>query len=711
MAQYELNLVDYWFIIRKQRYTIVLTTVLVVGLTFAFTEFLQPDPIYEATARVKFDRTSNVANLLLESFTLASGNDLETQTEVVRSFPVIQQVAQELNLVPPNPSPETLKSASFLTTIYDLQGRIGSSLEGATSIIRISARAGDPDTAARMANATAEAYRRENIKARNRMVNESRRFVEEQLDLLIGRLKEAEEALRRFKEREGQVFLDEEAKAALEHFTSLEAEANRFGRLKAEAERQIKALRQGGGSGPIEEERIFTEEPSTLLSVLNRRLLDLQQEREVLLINYTPLHLQVKELDRKIENVKDEMVLELESMIKSLSDRQATLQKQIEAYRARYLSFPKAALELARLEREVKVNADLYAGLKSKHQELMIKGAEKIEEVTIIEPAIPPAVPVNAAKTGLNLFIGTLMGAFLGLVLAFMRESFDTSIGTIEGVEEYLKLPVLGVIPAFSDKDQREAAAKALPTVSPEAVDIFSRLVCLYDPKSILSEGYRSFRTNMQFACRDQNIKTVLFTSAGLGEGKTTTVVNLALTFAQDGKRILLVDADLRRPIINRRLGLPREPGLTDVLVGTIPWRTAVRTVTDLMLGPLGVDHIMNNPALDNFNVLTSGAIPPNPGEFLSSPNLLDLLAEFREEYDLVLVDAPPILPIADAITMSSRMDTVILVYQVGKIGRSALKRAKFLLDHAGAKMLGIVLTNVRAEFTPEYGYYRYEYR
>ncbi len=142
-----------------------------------------------------------------------------------------------------------------------------------------------------------------------------------------------------------------------------------------------------------------------------------------------------------------------------------------------------------------------------------------------------------------------------------------------------------------------------------------------------------------------------------------------------------------------------------------MPWREAVRTVTDLMIGLLGVDRIVNTPGIDLLNIMTSGAIPHNPAEYINSPKFLEVIKEMREEYDVVIFDTPPILPIADAVMMSAKVDGVVLVYQVGRIGRSALKRAKFLVDHAQGKVLGTVLTNVRAEITPEYGYYRYEYR
>lgn len=710
MAQYELNVIDYWLIIKKRKGTILLSAGLVVAFTLALTHYLKPPPVYEASARVKFERSSTFASLVLESFSAQPGFDLNTEMEVIRSFPVVEQVARELKLVPAELPPGEARSSEYLSTIYRLQQAIKPSIEGSSSIIRISTTSDTAEGAQRFANAVAEAYRAENIRTRNKSVLESRRFVEEQLAAQEAALTRAEEALREFKEREGQVFLNDEAKAALESFTKLEGEYDRVLRMRDETLRQIEVLRRPSDGRPAE--RIFTDEPTALLSVLNAKLADLMQERDNLLINYTPEHLQVKELDRKIRNVKDEIARELESKLRTLSGREAALREQIDTYRQRYFNFPKAAIELSRLERDVTIATDLLAKLKVKHQELLIKNAERIEEVTIIEPAALPTAPINQVNYQMNIIVALIMGGFLGVVLAFVRESFDTSIGTIEGVEEFLQVPVLGVLPRFNEKELFEAAAMKLPpNTKPETISLFSKLVCLYDEKSVISEGFRSLRTNIQFATAERQAKTLLFTSAGLGEGKTTTVVNLAITMAQDGKRVLLVDADLRRPLVHARLGLERSPGLSDVLVGGLPWREAVRTVTDLMIGLLGVDQIVNTPGIDLLNVMTSGNLPPNPAEFINSPKLVDIIREMREEYDVVVFDTPPILPIADAVMMSAKVDGVILVYQIGRIGRSALKRAKFLVEHAQGKILGTVLTNVRAEITPEYGYYRYEYR
>jgi succinoglycan biosynthesis transport protein ExoP len=712
MAQYELNVIDYWLIVKKRKYLILLAAGLVVLFTFLFSELFKPSPLYEASARVKFDRTSTVAQQLIESMSFSNANDLNSQTEFIRGFPVMERVAMALERVPANASPQEKKSATYLNTVYNLGQEIMTKREGDTNIIRITATSDQPEMAEKTANSVANAYRLENIMTRNRLVMESRRFVEEQLTGLEKQLNDAEEALRAFREREGQVFLNDEARAALETFTKLEEQHNEVMRKRAEGERQISVLSRSDAVIGNQTGRIFTEEQNALLTILNQRLLDLIQERNTLEINYTTDHPQVREQQEKINNVKAEMLLELRAKLKTMQDREATLLEQRDRYRARYLQFPRAAIEMSRLERDVKVNADLLATLKAKHQELQIKSAEQIEEVTIVAPAIVPTVPINSPNTGLNLMVGSFMGVFLGIVIAFAREAFDTSIGTIEGIEEFLKVPVLGVIPQFNSKEMEEAARAALPAgASALDVENFSKLICLIDPKSVLSESLRSLRTNIQFASMDRKVKSILFTSAGLGEGKSTCVTNLAITLAQEGQRVLLVDADLRRPIVHQRLGLERTPGLADALVGSTCWRSHVRSATDLMLGPMGADRVMGTPGLDNLHILTSGSEVGNPNEFLNMTKIKTLVSEMNEEYDLVLFDTPPILPVTDAVAFSSRVDGTILVYQVGRIGRNALKRAKFLLDHAQANVMGIVLTNVKSEVTPDYGVYRYEYR
>ncbi|MBM4133664.1 MAG: hypothetical protein FJ245_07840 [Nitrospira sp.] len=559
---------------------------------------------------------------------------------------------------------------------------------------------------------SADAYREENIYNRNRQVIEARRFVEGQLKNLAASLHESEQALREFKEQEGQVFVTEEAKQALEQYNKLEGEQERLSRVRKEVTAQLQSLKESKTVVQETQSRVYSDEVEALISKLNQRMSDLTQERDLLLINYTSEHALVRELDRRIVNVKGEMIRELEAKLRTFDERERALRESIVRYKERYLSLPQAAIQLARLERDVMVNSNLYAALKSKHQEFMIKGAEQIEEVTIIEPAPLPTRPTNAPNLPLNAFLGILMGGMVGLVAAFLKESFDTSIGTIEEVEAYLKVPVLGVIPRMNRKEiEREIQMGFQEKLDRETLDLYCHLVALFDPQSPLAEGYRSLRTNIQFAGGMQGNRVLAFVSAGAQEGKSTSAVNLAIALAQDGKRVLLVDADLRKPTIHERLGLEQIPGLSEVILGAVSYLEAIRTVTDLMLGKLGVEQVINAPGIDNLNILPSGKRPDNPAEFMNSPKLTELIDTVRKEYDIVIFDCPPILPVTDGVTLGSKVDGVVMVYQVGKVGRNALKRAKSLLENAHASLIGIVLSNVSAELTPDYEMYRYSYK
>lgn len=714
MAQYDLNLVDFWLIIRRRKFIVLLTVGLVGSMTSTMPYLVGPPPVYKAAARVKYERSTTASGLLQESISAVGGeSDIATQAEVIKSFNVMENVAKEMSLIDKNMESKDIRANhELLDIIYDIQGHIEAGQEGSTNIIKITATAGDPRTAERYATLTADAYREENIYNRNRQVIEARRFVEGQLKNLEASLHESEQALREFKEQEGQVFVTEEARQALEQYNKLEGEQERLMRVRKEVTAQLQSLRESKTVVQEVQSRVYSDEVEALISKLNQRMSDLTQERDLLLINYTPEHALVRELDRRILNVKGEMIRELESKLRTFDERERAIRESIVRYKERYLSLPQAAIQLARLERDVMVNSNLYAALKSKHQEFMIKGAEQIEEVTIIEPAQLPTRPVNAPNLPLNAFLGVLMGGMVGLVAAFLKESFDTSIGTIEEVEAYLKVPVLGVIPRVDRKEvEREIQVGFQEKLDRETLDLYCHLVALFDPQSPLAEGYRSLRTNIQFAGGMQGNRVLAFVSAGAQEGKSTSAVNLAIALAQDGKRVLLVDADLRKPTIHERLGLEQSPGLSEVILGTVAYPEAIRTVTDLMLGKLGVEQVINAPGIDNLNILPSGKRPDNPAEFMNSPKLAELIDSVRKEYDIVIFDCPPILPVTDGVTLGSKVDGVVMVYQVGRVGRNALKRAKSLLDNAHASLIGIVLSNVSAELTPDYEMYRYSYK
>jgi len=380
MAQYELNLRDYWLIMRKRKWIITFTVLLVAGATWFASQLSSPQLIYDASARVKFDRSISMSGLMTEVMAFSEGNSITTQAEVIRSVPVMMRAAKRLGLVSKDIDPKEARvPQEVLVKVYDLKGRIAISQETGTNILRISATMDDPDHAARSANAVAEAYREENIVSRNRQVDEAKLFVEGQLKTIEVAYRQSEGALLRFKEREGNVFLTEEAREALGRYSSLEAEREKLAQIRREVTEQLRLLKANKALPEPGSVRIFSDDVQALIAKLNQKLSDLTTERTTLLVNYTPKHPQVVEIDTRIQSVTQEMVRELEAKLQTFSERENAIRDSIGRYKERYISLPKAALELASLEREVKVNGDLYASLKQKNQEFLIKGAERIE--------------------------------------------------------------------------------------------------------------------------------------------------------------------------------------------------------------------------------------------------------------------------------------------------------------------------------------------
>jgi capsular exopolysaccharide synthesis family protein len=436
----------------------------------------------------------------------------------------------------------------------------------------------------------------------------------------------------------------------------------------------------------------------------------------------------VNSVDAELANVLSEMEKELRSMLTTMDGRLQDLGKRLEAARGQAMAIPDSVLTLARLRREVDVNGDLLAQLKAKYQEAMIQESGLIEEVKIIKPALEPTLPVNMPNTLMNTVTGGIIGLVVGLVLALIVETMDTSLGTIEDVEEILGIPVLGVIPsilefAVGDKDQPAAKIRSEP------------LVTHFAPRSPVSEAYRSLRTNLQFIRTDKKAKVYLITSSSLQEGKTYNVVNLSLSLAQAGERVLLIDADLRRPTVHNIFGLERQPGLTDYILGTGEleprpdntvvldttltfsavqpdngWKKVTNNIIDLMLGEFGIDDILKTPGLDNLHIINAGQGLLNPAEILRSPRFKEFLHEVREHYDIIIVDTPPVLPVADAFEVAPEVDGVILVYEVGRIGRGILKRAKVQLENVNTNVLGVILNNVKPDVAPDFYRYRTDY-
>lgn len=328
--------------------------------------------------------------------------------------------------------------------------------------------------------------------------------------------------------------------------------------------------------------------------------------------------------------------------------------------------------ELERLNLTRSSQQAAYSNLLSNFEEIRIAEASESSNIVVAEEAIPYYSPVRP-RTRTNTMLAAGLGAAIAIGIGFLIEYLDDTVKSPEDVTSIVDMPTLGVISQIEGRTSKE------------------RLITRVAPRSPVSEAYRALRTNIQFASVDGPLKSIMVTSAGPSEGKSTTAANLAVVLAQAGKQVILVDADLRRPIQHRFFELPNSRGLTTALLD--------------LEAPVG-EHIQDT-SVPGLRLMTSSAIPPNPAELLGSQRQADLLAALQDEADIVVVDSPPVLTVTDALIMASRMSGVLLVVEAGATRRAGLLKAMDALMHADGRVLGVTLNRMTRRRS---GYYYYQY-
>ncbi len=479
----------------------------------------------------------------------------------------------------------------------------------------------------------------------------------------------------------------------------------------------IKPLRQRINNGNWDYQAVsISGKVSDYFDQLNKRLVDMALKRTELMTVYTDEHPQIQELRNQAQDILTSMVDELEKQIQLTQRRIQNIDKTIESTKKRFQGVPEQALEIQRMQRTVRINEELFDLLEKKYQEVLIKEAEKVQAVSLVRPAMVSTFRINPVNPAQSAMAGLILGLVLGLVIALILEAMDSSIGTIEEVENYLGTPVIGFVPQLEHDEAIDLFkdVKELKT-SGHHLERQIRLISHFSPPSTIAEAYRSLRTNLLFSQAGQH-QVILITSSTVKEGKSTIAANLAVVLAQQGGRVLLIDADMRKPMLHHTFGVKREPGLSECLLGQFHWQDAVRRFSDIMLGDMGIDQALLTPGLDQLEVLTCGIVKASPPDLLAAPAMNTILQEAREEYDMVIIDMPPMLHTTDATVLASKVDGVLLVYHIGSVVRGALKRVQSNIESVGGKVIGIVLNGVRGELSPDYTtykmnrYYAYSY-
>jgi capsular exopolysaccharide synthesis family protein len=702
---YDLSIRDYLFIFKKRQRIIALVLLLTLSAVIFGTYITAPSPLYEATAAVRVERITDVTGFLMEVISYPLGDVLQGQMEMIRSFDVMERVAKAMGSIPHDATLEELSaSEEYRNAIFSLRGAISVERQGLSNIIAITASATTPEKAQRLANLVAEKYRETNIASRNSRIFEAMEFVEKRLSQVEDTLQQAEEDLRSFREGAALAHLTQKEMEVAKKNAEIEGKIEDLKAEKAEVDYAIQQIRQGKMISPRYQLTVERDQ-STIIAAL-KIYSDLLLKKKNLLLTYFPAHPEVRAVDGELDNTRNELLKHLSAQKTGYQKRIDLIQGELENLRTKASALPDEALNYERLKREVEINSTLYTQLKTKYQELLIKEAEKIEEVSIVNPAVKPFFPVNRPSYLQNGLLGILIGLLLGVVFSVVYESYDTSITTVEDIESILEVPVLGVIPYLGEKELREEMDKGAEGKIPQDPELFKALFTYFTPDHFLTEAFRILRTAL---LKVDSARVIEVTSPATREGKTFTMMNLAVAIAQMGKKVLVIDADFKVSMANRLLGIPREPGLSDVILRKVPFSEAARSIVDVILGERGFDFALSGTGLENVHILPTGGKTPMAREMLSV-YIKDVFQEVREmkAFDFILIDAPPILPVMDAVELSTHVDGVLLVYEAGKVPKMALRRARAHIQNAGGRIIGAVLNKMKAEVSPDY--YKYSY-
>ncbi len=715
---YELNLEEYWQVILRRRWIIIFCALSMSVFSWLFTWVNQPPPLYSSSASVKIEPASHMADVLLRGGVYRPADDMSTHLAVVESYALMERVAKRMGLIPQELTSEEIRAnPDYIDEVLDLKDGISASQDGDSGILTISVTSTSAEFARDLAQAVADEFRVFNIEEKNKRVFEAKKFIQQQLVVVGDRLKKAEEAVRDYRQLHNLSLTSTDSDVMSRVISDMEQEYRQSVAHLNDLVFALKQLRQRLRKGSWDYQAVTVSgNVSTYFDELNKRLVEMALKRTELATSFTDEHPQIKELQQQASDILESMVGELDKQVSLTQRRMQDLQTSMDEAERKYQGLPEQALELQRLKRTVRINEELFDLLEKKYQEVLIQEAEKVQEVTLVRPAMLSYARVNPVRTAQTAMAGFILGLVLGLIIALILEAMDTSVGTIEEVESFLEVPVIGFVPHLSHDEAMElfSGVEELVT-SGHGFERQTRLISHFSPPSTIAEAYRSLRTNLLFSQTGDH-RVILVSSATVKEGKSTIAANLAVVVAQQGARVLLIDADMRKPMQHHTFGLKRDPGLSECLLGQIGWQDAVKRFSDVMLGDMGIDQALYTPGLDQLDILTCGRLSANPPDLLAAPAMKRMLEEARQDYDMVLIDMPPMLHTTDATILASKVDGVLLVYHIGSVVRGALKRVKSNIEGVGGRVLGVVLNGVRGELSPDYStykmghYYAYSY-
>lgn len=752
----ELDIKEIWRIIQSFRMSIALIFLIIMLIAIYFSWTMRP--VWQATTVVMIKESSTDPSSFVFDFGMnKSQQRLQNEMEVLRSFNLHNQVvssliengsAEELALFgtryirvryrlqdyfmdwlwrAPDSliAPRSLNFQQRIKVVEKLRESTGISSVRDTDVLKISVTSADSTDAIFLANKISETYRNLDLAGGQGEIHFVLTFLDSQIAKYEQRLAIVENELQIFQSDKQIYSLDGSAELLLKDLTDyesiyftniaeLEVAQQRVAYLKSQLSDSEKAL--------IEE---ITNTNNPMIVALRGKIAELEAQKVQQMVDegWNEQSMQARDFERRILEMKSKLtniteslilsgwseedpfaasqeifnkIVEQEVEVYSTRSRAKEYKKLVDQMSGRLTNLPAQTLQYARLERDLKLNESLYLTMKQKYEESRITEAGRMGKVHILDPALV-SDKIKPNKK-LNLLLGMLLGLGLGAGYAFAREFLDNTVKAVEHLERK-GLTILGIIPDMLGENPK-TAIKKITGPSKGGTDFKRRLITYEDPKSPISESYRSLRTNVSYASTvDKKIKSLLISSSQPGEGKSTTAANLAIAFAQLRKKTLLVDADLRKPVQHNVFGLPRGPGLSEYLIGEVT----------------SLDAIVHPTKVENLSIITAGGLPPNPSELLGSDAMSKLVDDLEREWDMVLFDSPPIVAVTDASMISSELDAIALVVKAGQTERSAVDRALDTIKNVKAPLIGAILNGANqaslgGKYAYYYSYYNYYY-
>src|SRR5256886_1502044 len=643
--------------------------------------------------------------------------DLDTEVKILQSDLLALQVIKQLNLDKRtefggkpdsasslNLAPDPLQTDSTRTSalLSAVKGSLRVSLVPNSRIIELHYRSPNKELAATVVNTLATTYVEQNFKTKFESTMQAADWLSKQLVDLQMKVETSQEKLVKYQKQHEILGIDEKQNIITSKLDELNKELTtaESGRMEKES---VYQLVQSGDADTAAAAATSADAPapggatiSSLLEKLREQQADLKIQVAQLSTQFGPSYPKVAQMNNQMKEVDAQIQVEMKKIVSRVrSDYLTALQREtmlraaMDKQKQEANKLNESAIEYSLLKRDVETNRTLYEGLLEKLKEAGVTAGLRSNNIRPVDEARVPMYPAEP-NVPRNLSFALALGLTTSIGLAFLLEGIDNTVRTPEQAQALSGLPSLGLIPLGSKNGVEASVRQRLAVASSKEV---VELITQSRPQSQMAESYRALRTSLLLTSLGAPPKVILITSALPQEGKTTTSINTAIVLAQKGVRVLLIDADLRRPSIHKTLGTGPKTGLSNVLTGNATLQQAT----------------VRSSILPGLFILPAGTPPPNPAELLASSNMKDVLAELREQYDHIVVDTPPALSVTDAVVMSTRADAVVLVIRSGQTTKQALRRSRDLLMQVNARVAGVLLNAVDLT-SPDY-YYYYEYQ